>query len=85
MVVLIFAINNRTTLGKFLLLGILWVIHTLVNRDVHLLNKDAVSRDSVPLLNVDNISNDKVSNFDGLASSIGPPVNSDHLIVDLIF
>lgn len=32
--------------------GITWVVHTLVNFDVHLFNKDAVSRNSISLLDI---------------------------------
>lgn len=73
------------------LLGNVWCcstrlcfVHALVNGDVHLLNKNAVSWDSVALLNVDDISNDQVSDGDRCAGSMAASVNNDGLVVDFI-
>ena len=46
-----------------LFVGLAWKVHALIHSDVHLLNKDAIRRDPVTLLDVYNISNDKVSDL----------------------
>jgi len=53
----------RDLLGHiFLLIGL--IVHALVNGDIHLLDKKAISWNSITLLDVDDISNNKVPDRD---------------------
>jgi hypothetical protein len=60
-------------------------VHALINSDVHFLDKDAVSGDSIALLEIDDISYHKFSDLYADASSISPSIDCNHLIVYLVF
>ena len=59
-------------------------IQALVHSDVHLLNENTVCRYSITLLDINNISNNKVSNLNRAAGSESSSVNCNSLVVDLI-
>lgn len=60
------------------------MVHSFICCDVHFLNKNAVSRDTVSLLNMNDVTNNKILNSDGLSRSEGTSVNDDHFLVFLI-
>lgn len=64
---------------------LIWEVHALVNNKSYLINDYAVSWDSVALIEVYNIANNQISNQDSSRSSIGSPVDSNLLVIDLVF
>ena len=72
---------NRETLADDTLI---FVVHGLVHRNIHLFNQDAVSRYSVTLLNMDDVANNKVIQFDRLSLSKRTSVHSNFLFIDFI-
>lgn len=72
---------NGQTLRHF---GAVLMVHGLVDGDVHFLDQNGVSWDTITLLHVDDVANNKVLDPDGLGGSVGAPVHSDLLLVDFI-
>jgi len=61
------------------------IVHALINHKVHLFEQKAVCGDTISLLQVDDIANNYIFDKNGHASSIGASLNSNHLIVNLVF
>lgn len=66
-------------------LAVSGIVHALVNHHVHLFEQKAVCWDTISLLQVDDIANNKISNLNGHASSIGASLDGNHLVVDFVF
>lgn len=84
----ILPITIRALLPRGLLLFntcVAWIVHALVNLDVHFFDKNAVSWYSISLLDINKITYYKFSYWDGVACSMGSTVHYDSLIVDFIF
>ena len=45
-------------------IGLVLVVHCLINDDVHLIDKDTVSWHTITLLNVNDVTNDKIFQLD---------------------
>lgn len=72
---------DRVLLPSF---GLSREVHALVHGDVHFLQKDAVSRHSVTLLDIDNITDHQLSNWNRLARPEGTSIHRDSLVINLI-
>jgi len=64
--------------------ALVFVVHGLVHGNVHLFDQDAVGWDAVSLLNMDDVANNQMAQFDGLSGSEGTSIHRDFLFVDLI-
>lgn len=60
------------------------VVHGLVHGDVDLFNKDAISWNTIALIDIDYIADDEFTDEHALHSSKGSSINSDFLVVNLI-
>ena len=63
---------------------ITWEVHALVNRYVHLLEKDAICWHSISGGDVDDVTNNKISNWNRSRRSVSSTEDSDHLVVNLV-
>ena len=71
--------------GFFLLnLSLACEIHALVNLNVHLFNQNAVSWNAISLFEIDDISNNNITNWNLLDGSMSSSVNCNNLVVNLI-
>ena len=59
-------------------------IKALVNSHIHFLDEYTVCRDTVSLLDINNISDNKVSDLDRCARAEGSSINRNILVIDLV-
>lgn len=59
-------------------------VEALIDFHVHLLKQEAIGGDTIPLLEVDNVTDDELSDRNGNACAVGAPVNCYLLAVHLI-
>jgi len=60
------------------------VIEALIHCQVNLVQYNAVSRHAISLVNLNNISNNELTNKDRCGSAKGTPIHCDLLVVDLV-
>ena len=63
---------------------LLLIVHTLINRDVHLFNQNAIGWYAISLVDVYDVAHNQVPHRNTLYSSESATVHSDILVVDLI-
>ena len=78
--VLIYIIS--LTLLLFNIWWLIWEVDLLINGDVHLFNQDTISWNSISLLNIYNISNDEINDWNFFYSSISTTVDTYFLVID---
>ena len=60
-------------------------VHTLINSDVHFFNEDAVSWHTITLVDIHDVSNNKISDWNALNCPEGTPIHRNALFIDLVF
>ena len=70
------------TLLLFNIWWLIWEVVLLINGDVHLFNQDTISWNFISLLNIYNISNNEINDWNFFYSSISTTVNLYFLVID---
>ena len=70
------------TLLFFNIWWLIWEVVLLINGDVHLFNQDTISWNFISLLNIYNISNNEINDWNFFYSSISTTVDLYFLVID---
>jgi len=85
MVVLPISIRSLFPAGLFFFdTGVSWIVHALVNFNVHFLNENAISWNSISLLNINQVADNKFSDGDGMTGSMSSSINNYGLVINFI-